>query len=385
MGSVKHAEKSVACIHDQVSRLSRVGDECVMVVYRDYDPVRRRVARFYAAYNPVKLEEVGFVDEVAKMYAREGEEVFSRLVSKYGPEPGLESTGRSSEEIESAVGLDGTVEVKDETSVSSGGVSLVGSSSAEPADALNKGGAGLESSKQEPSSLSTGTSSKDIRSRLERFYSSHNPVKVKEAGFIDKMVERYASEGEELFARLVAQYGSEPVLGSGEGGDGGTKDSSGNTEKASGSSTATVEDKVLGESDGDVDGRSDGRRDGNANVVKEVNDAVDERGNVLQRLESFYGLYNPAKLKEVGFVDKVLDAYAGKEEKLFARLVEQYGPEPGMESVSGVEGSISTHAETGAVGSDDDSASAGVKRYGVESSVSLRKCVPVCSCLCAEI
>ena len=334
-----------------------------MVVYRDYDPVRRRVARFYAAYNPVKLEEVGFVDEVVKMYASEGEEVFSRLVSEYGPEPRLESG--SDEKIESGVASDATV--KDEMSVSPDGMPLLGSTFAEPAGALKKAVAGLESCEQESSSLSAGTSSMDIRSRLERFYATHDPVKVNEAGFIEKMVEMYASEGEELFARLVAQYRSEPLLPSGVGGNGEKTDGLESTEEGPGSSAAIAKDGMFDESAVGVDGRINGRRDGDAGFVKGLHVEVDERSKLLQRLESFYGLYNPGKLKEVGFVDKVLEAYAGKEEKLFARLVAQYGPEPAMEAGAGEEGSMPRRHETGATESDDvESASV------FESSVSLR-------------
>ena len=59
-----------------------------MVVYRDYDPVRRRVICFYKEYDPSKLEEIGFVDQVVTKYASEGEKLFSLLVDQYGPEPG---------------------------------------------------------------------------------------------------------------------------------------------------------------------------------------------------------------------------------------------------------------------------------------------------------
>ena len=72
----------------QVSRLTRVGDEYKMVIYRDYDPVRRRVIGFYKKYDPSKLEEIGFVDQVVTKYASEGEKLFSLLVDQYGPEPG---------------------------------------------------------------------------------------------------------------------------------------------------------------------------------------------------------------------------------------------------------------------------------------------------------
>ena len=52
------------------------------------------------------------------------------------------------------------------------------------------------------------------------------------------------------------------------------------------------------------------------------------RRKMRRRVERFYGAYKPTKLDEAGFMDKVMRVYAGKEEKLFARLVKQYGPEP---------------------------------------------------------
>jgi myosin heavy subunit len=44
-----------------------------------------------------------------------------------------------------------------------------------------------------------------------------------------------------------------------------------------------------------------------------------------QRLEAFYRHYNPQKLKHAGLF---LEHWKGKEEELFAKLVEKYGPEP---------------------------------------------------------
>lgn len=56
--------------------------------------------------------------------------------------------------------------------------------------------------------------------------------------------------------------------------------------------------------------------------------STDTSAKMRRRAELFYSAYNPTKLDEAGFMDKVMRVYAGKEEKLFARLVKQYGPEP---------------------------------------------------------
>ena len=51
----------------------------------------------------------------------------------------------------------------------------------------------------------------EIRRRLVRFYATYKPKQLEEVGFVEKMVERYASEGEKVFGELVAQYGPEPT------------------------------------------------------------------------------------------------------------------------------------------------------------------------------
>lgn len=49
------------------------------------------------------------------------------------------------------------------------------------------------------------------------------------------------------------------------------------------------------------------------------------RDELRARLVRFYGRYNPGKIPQV---DATLDKYVGREPRLFAALVEQYGPEP---------------------------------------------------------
>ena len=174
--------------------------------------------------------------------------------------------------------------------------------------------------------------------RVARFYAAHNPVKLEEVGFVEKVVQMYASEGEEVFSRLVTEYGPEPE-----------------PEPESGSDEE-IEYAVASDA-----------------VGKNVDPG--DHVKLLERLEAFYGLYNPAKLKEAGFINKILQAYAGKEDTLFARLVDQYGPEPAMQAGIGVEASMPNRHETGGetgVVQRDDSESVSMKGRGIESSVSLR-------------
>ena len=46
------------------------------------------------------------------------------------------------------------------------------------------------------------------------------------------------------------------------------------------------------------------------------------------RLTRFYARYNSEKLQQPQLLDKILSLYAGKEDKLFQKLQDKYGPEP---------------------------------------------------------
>ena len=68
-----------------------------------------------------------------------------------------------------------------------------------------------------------------------------------------------------------------------------------------------------------------------------------------ERLQAFYQLHNPVKLKDDGFVDEVLQYYIGREEQLMAKLVSQYGPERNaVQDGSGSSSSGQPHASDAA-------------------------------------
>jgi density-regulated protein DRP1 len=64
---------------------------------------------------------------------------------------------------------------------------------------------------------------------------------------------------------------------------------------------------------------------GAASAASSKPPAPTEPWTTRQRLTAFYTKYMPEKLDGI---DAILDKYAGKEDKLFAALVQKYGPEP---------------------------------------------------------
>ena len=338
------------CSTAQVSRLTRVGDECKMVVYRDFDPVRRRVICFYQEHDPSKLEDIGFVDQVVTNYASEGEILFSRLVNQYGPEPAKELDADKDNEAPGR--SDATVSSK--MRVLGGGVSSDTRVSAE-ADVAMKPTTAMALSEQQ--SLPALAGAIDIRSRLVRFYEIYNPNQLEEVGFLNKMLETHASEGEKMFSRLVKQYGPEPTKQSG---------ADEVSEPAVGSSDAAVSSQMRAADGGVSSGITEtdvALKPLAATALSEqqslpaLADAIDIRS----RLVRFYEIYNPSQLEEVGFLDKMLETHASEGGELFSRLVEQYGPEPDLQPVSDGGGST----PMGASPAEDEPAIAVAKKNNI--------------------
>ena len=288
-----------------------------MVVYRDYDPVRRRVTCFYEKYDPSKLEEVGFVDQVVTKYASEGEKLFSLLVDEYGPEPvkHLDADKGSG----ASGGSDGTV--SSQMRVPDGGVSSVTTE----ADVALKPMAAVALSEQQ--SLPAPTDRIDIRSRLVRFYEIYNPQQLEEVGFLDKMLETHTGEGEKLFSRLVKEYGPEP----------GKQSDTAEVSAATVGSDSAVSSKMRVLPDGGVSSAT--TKAGTALMKPMTAMALSEQQplptlagtiGIRSRLVRFYEIYNPQRLEQVGFLDKMLETHASKGEKLFSRLAKEYGPEPDL-------------------------------------------------------
>ena len=294
-----------------------------MVVYRDYDPVRRRVIGFYKKYDPSKLEEIGFVDQVVTKYASEGEKLFSLLVDQYGPEPGKHLVADKSSGASGS--SDATVSSK--MRVPDGGVSSVTTD----ADVALKPMAAVALSDQQslPASLAAPTDRIDIRSRLVRFYEIYDPKQLEEVGFLDKMLETHTGEGEKLFSRLVKEYGPEP----------GKQSDTAEVSAATVGSDPAVSSKMRVPDGGGVSSAT--TKAGTAlkpmramalSEQQPLPALLADTIGIRSRLVRFYEIYNPSQLEEVGFLDKMLDTYASEGDNLFSRLVEQHGPEPELQS-----------------------------------------------------
>jgi len=131
--------------------------------------LRARLRRFYAAYQPEKLEDESHFDKlVAKVGGganeKKNSQLFSMLVKKYGPEP--------EDELEAASEDDAEEEEEE---------------SAEDA----------------------------LRKRLERFYGAYQPEKLDDPHHINKLMSKIGDATNEnkvnsLFGMLVKKYGPEP-------------------------------------------------------------------------------------------------------------------------------------------------------------------------------
>ena len=159
-----------------------------MVVYRDYDPVRRRVTCFYEKYDPSKLEEIGFVDQVVTKYASEGEKLFSRLAKQYGPEPDLLRPVSDSETSPimraSAAENEPVIAVAEESMAGSHAASADTGNRNQNPNNVARAKAGNSDVREEDASAK-------MRRRLELFYAAYNPVKLEDAGFLDNVIQTY--------------------------------------------------------------------------------------------------------------------------------------------------------------------------------------------------
>ena len=207
----------------------------------------------------------------------------------------------------------------------------------------------------------------DIRSRLVRFFEIYNPNQLEEIGFLDKMLDTYSSEGEELFSRLVKQYGPEPDLLRP------VSDSEPSPMRASAADNEAViavakKKSMAGANAASADTGSRNQKPNNVARAKAGNGDVreaDTSAKMRRRLELFYAAYNPAKLEEAGFMDNAIQTYADKEEMLFARLVQQYGPEPAApaDDSEPFAGSLGVNSEA-----RTEHASVSVNQHGLKSS-----------------
>ncbi|CUG93171.1 Hypothetical protein, putative [Bodo saltans] len=198
---------------------------------------RSRLLRFLEAYAP---DKVGNVDRILAGYAGNEAKMFEGLVAKYGPEPsvaGASPTPQPSPSRQSA----------------------------------------LASPPTSPAA-SPGADTTDIRRRIEAMYDQYAPDKKHT---IDANMERYKGQEAALMEALVKKYGPEPSSSSGAGGAAAAAGSSSNPYRS--------------------------------------------------RLERFMQQYNPEKLSTI---DKILDAYKGREQEMFEALVKKYGPEPSESSVT---------------------------------------------------
>jgi preprotein translocase subunit Sec61beta len=246
------------------------------------DDQRARLHRFYQRYNPEKLN---MVDETLKKFAGREEEMFTALVQKYGPEPSESEEPRQPTTIEAAAisgykaRLVRFYEQYNPEKLAGVDVTLqkfAGHEEEMFAALVAKYGAEPDVNPRPPSNTSSGgptSLAADYHGRLTRYYATYNPEKLPT---VEGTLQKFAGREEEMFAVLVQKYGPEPPITS--------------------APVAAPQES--------------------------------ERADYKQRLQRYYQHYNPDKLADV---DATVAKYAGREEDMFAALVQKYGPEPPLQ------------------------------------------------------
>ena len=293
------------------------------------DSPRDRLVRFYQKYQPDKM---GNIDKILEAYAGKIDELFAQLVGKYGPEPPGPAAPTAATDYRSRlvafmqkyqpdkVGNADAILQKYAGKESELFAQLVSRYGPEPAAATGGGTAVVDTP----------------RDRLVRFYQKYQPDKM---GNIDKILEAYAGKIDELFAQLVGKYGPEPPGPA-------TPAASASSSSVAASAPATdyrsrlvtfmqkyQPDKV-GNADAILQKYAGKESELFAQLVARYGPEpaaatgaanISVVGTPRDRLVRFYQKYQPDKM---GNIDKILEAYAGKLDELFAQLVGKYGPEP---------------------------------------------------------
>jgi hypothetical protein len=135
----------------------------------------------------------------------------------------------------------------------------------------------------------------DVRERVARMIRTYLPAKVAQ---IDAMLEKYKDREEDYLAALVTRYGAEPAAA--------TEPSQQQQQQAVAPPAAEA-----------------------AVVASPAVTPLKNASDVRSRLQRFYSKYQPDKINNA---DGILAKYEGREEDLFAALVNKYGPEPEYEN-----------------------------------------------------
>lgn len=201
---------------------------------------------------------------------------------------------------------------------------------------------GVEDNHEENRNVGDPAERNTARERLEAFYSEYNPEKLDD---VPGILAKYANREDELFANIERKYGPCTVPPVGKK----------HEQSTSLRLKVTPDQRVLNSVDqgslkGDVtsfeaDGgvtehamqatRTGRTERASEEVDKENGNSVDRltKSNVFHsRLEAFYREHNPEKL---GDVPGILAKYEGREDNLFAKLEQKYGPSSYRAAASG--------------------------------------------------
>jgi hypothetical protein len=168
---------------------------------------KARMERFYAKYAPEKLSQVDFILDNSEGLE---EEVFRKLVTKYGPEPPADSpsvNGQSSPPGTPRQAGNGTLAVASPQSKSGASTPRTGADASNNDKANSSGNFPAPPPQQNMTPSPQAPNRQFYRDRMVRFYQKWAPEKVAQ---VDYVLDNSVGEEEDIFRRLVSKYGPEP-------------------------------------------------------------------------------------------------------------------------------------------------------------------------------
>jgi hypothetical protein len=274
---------------------------------------RERVVRLYKYYAPEKLANV---DQAMNHYAGREDVMLNALIDKYGPEPPvnvvIEHQRLANDGDKHGSGTSAgtppppavfTHEPRQRAATSfmatSAAVShadVDGQPTATRPRAQTSFGSVPHPARQPADVSDTQRLSRlSYRQRLTRFYEHYAPEKLV---MVDAALQKYEGREDEMMTFVVDKYGPEPPLV---------------TDSTSAVSVSTGQ-----------------RQTGGPTATPPAAADVSERAKYGARLRRFYAKYDCTKL-EGDAVDKALDGFAGRYDRMIELVVKKYGPEPAAE------------------------------------------------------
>jgi cytochrome c551/c552 len=250
---------------------------------------RERLLRFYGAYDPSKANE-DQIEKILIKYEGREDQLWAMLIDKYGPEPKQQSGSGS--------GGGGGAAIQQNVSQAPSSSTVLQPTTA-PANLKNN-----------------DASPTQIKERLFRFYSIHEPAKANDDQ-LSKVLTKYSGKEDTLFLMLTDKYQcKEPT-------DAEWNQYLQQQQKQNLNNSGPLSPLAM-----KTENNTNNNNNNNNNTNNNNSASLSSSSATYDRLKRFYLQYEPAKANDEQ-LGKVLAKYAGKEDQLFQMLIDKYGPEPG--------------------------------------------------------